>query len=420
MKFGILYNQNNLNIGDDIQAYATARYLPSVDYFIDREHINEFKSDENEPVAVIMNAWYMWEKWNWPPSKCIVPHMVGFHYADHKLAVQPGSPLKYEVLEGLGGDYLRAYEPIGCRDFFTMGKLKDIGIDAYFSGCITMTLPKMPKIQVEKEYVCIVDVEESVKKRLLEILKDTEYEVKVITHNRSRDSSMPWEERKRIVEDLLTTYRNAKYVITKRLHCALPCLSQGTPVLIIKGMTDDIRFSPYGDWLHWITVKDFLNGNYTYDFNEPLPNKLDFVATRDALEKSCMDFVQAMLTETRSTEELNRFTHTDEEVHQWRYKLMEQTLSMWLTQERENNNQKLKLQSQNNKLTADLKKSTADLKKTKADLKKTTEDLKKSNANLKKVKADLKAVTDKYEKTFMRRLIRFAKKVRRAFSFKKH
>lgn len=26
MKFGILYNQNNLNIGDDIQAYATARY----------------------------------------------------------------------------------------------------------------------------------------------------------------------------------------------------------------------------------------------------------------------------------------------------------------------------------------------------------------------------------------------------------
>lgn len=348
MKFGVLYNQANLNIGDDIQAYATARYLPTIDYFIDREYINDFKSDGNEPVAVIMNAWYMWRKWNWPPSRCIVPHMVGFHYADHKLAFQPGSPLKYEALEGVGGDYLRAYGPVGCRDLFTMERLKGIGIDAYFSGCITLTLPLMPIKKVKKEYVCIVDVEKSVRERLLEIFRNTDYDVKIITHNRERDSSLSWDERKRSVENLLTTYRNAKYVITKRLHCALPCLSQGTPVLIIKAQKDDIRFRPYRDWLHWITVKDFLNGNYTYDFDHPLPNKPDYIETRDALERSIMDFVQAVSTETRTTEELDRFTHTDEEIHQWRYQLMDHTLSLWLAQERENYNYRVHTQRKMN------------------------------------------------------------------------
>lgn len=335
MKFGVLYYRDTTNIGDDIQAYAAACYLPSIDYYIDREDINNFKSDGNEPVAVIMNAWYMYRMWNWPPPRCIVPHMVGFHYTDYELASYPGPPLKYEALEGIGGDYLRAYGPVGCRDLFTMERLKGMGIDAYFTGCITLTLPLMPKRQEEKEYVCIVNVSKSVEKRLLEILRDTKYEVRILTHSRASDPFLSWEERKRIVEDLLTTYRNAKYVITTKLHCALPCLSQGTPVLIIKENTDDIRFSPYRDWLHWITVKDFLNGNYTYDFNQPLPNKPDYIETRDTLKKSVMNFVQAMVNETKSTEELDRFTRTDEEIQQWRGQLMDYTLSLWLQREKE-------------------------------------------------------------------------------------
>lgn len=117
MKYGVLYNAYNVNLGDDIQAYATSRFLPSIDYFIDRETINSFKSENDEPVAVIMNAWYMWEKWHWPPSKYIVPHMVGIHYADHELAKQPGSPLKYEGLEGVGGDTLKHMNQLGVEIF---------------------------------------------------------------------------------------------------------------------------------------------------------------------------------------------------------------------------------------------------------------------------------------------------------------
>ena len=360
MKYGVLFNKNNVNLGDDIQAYATARFYPSLDYFVDREHIHQFQSENNEPVAVIMNAWYMWEKWHWPPARCIVPHMVGIHYADHELSLQPGSPLKYEALEGLGGDYLKAYAPIGCRDYYTMGQMKDLGIDCYFSGCITLTLPQMPIIKPQKEYICIVDVDAKVRDKLVEILKDSGYELKIMTHTGERDENRTWEQRKEKVEELLTTYRNAKCVITKKLHCSLPCLSQETPVVLIKQMDDDIRFSPYYEFLHYIKTDDFLAGNYDYDFTNPKPNKPDYKPVREALIKSCEDFVARMETETRSTEELDRFTATDEEVYHWRYDLMDRTLHMWLEKTRQEHKELKKAKNERARLKNKISALTAE------------------------------------------------------------
>ncbi|MDD6037332.1 MAG: polysaccharide pyruvyl transferase family protein [bacterium] len=368
MKYGVLFNKNNVNLGDDIQAYATARFYPSLDYFVDREHIHQFRSENNEPVAVIMNAWYMWEKWHWPPSRCIVPHMVGFHYADHELSLQPGSPLKYEALEGLGGEYLKAYSPIGCRDYYTMGQLEKLGIDCYFSGCITLTLPQMPIVKPEKEYICIVDVDKAVQKKLVDLLKDSGYEIKIMTHTGSRDENRTWEQRKEKVEELLTTYRNAKCVITKKLHCSLPCLSQGTPVVLIKQMDDDIRFSPYYSFLHYIKTDDFLAGNYEYDFNNTKPNKPDYITVREALIKSCEDFVARISTEERSAEELDRFTATDEEVYQWRYDLMDRTLRMWLEKTRQEHKDLKKLKSERTRLKKQVNALTAENEKLRQNL----------------------------------------------------
>ena len=360
MKYGVLFNKGNVNLGVDIQAYATARFYPSLDYFVDREHIHQFQSENNEPVAVIMNAWYMWEKWHWPPARCIVPHMVGIHYADHELSLQPGSPLKYEALEGLGGDYLKSYSPIGCRDYYTMGQMKDLGIDCYFSGCITLTLPQMPIIKPQKEYICIVDVDAKVRDKLVELLKDSGYELKIMTHTGERDENRTWEQRKEKVEELLTTYRNAKCVITKKLHCSLPCLSQETPVVLIKQMDDDIRFSPYYEFLHYIKTDDFLAGNYDYDFTNPKPNKPDYKPVREALIKSCEDFVARMETETRSTEELDRFTATDEEVYHWRYDLMDRTLHRWLEKTRQEHKELKKAKNERARLKNKISALTAE------------------------------------------------------------
>ena len=37
MKYGLLYYKDTVNIGDDIQTYAARRFLPHIDYYIDRE-----------------------------------------------------------------------------------------------------------------------------------------------------------------------------------------------------------------------------------------------------------------------------------------------------------------------------------------------------------------------------------------------
>ena len=330
MKYGVLYNKTNVNIGDDIQAFATARFLPQIDYFVDRERIDQFVSDNNEPVAMIMNAWYMWAKWHWPPVNCIVPKFVGFHYADHQLSKQPGSPFKYEFLHGLGGDYLKANGPIGCRDMYTLGQLQSLGIDSYFSGCITMTLPQMPERPDKGTYICLVDLDDKACKRMQEILKDRDIEVRVMTHTRERDPDMPWEKRKEIVLDLLTTYQNARCVVTKKLHCSLPCLALGTPVYLIKEMDDDIRFSPYYDYLHWVKTSEFLQGNYDYDFMNPPANKETFRPVQQKLIAECEAFVAEMEKETRSTEELTKATYTPEEVIKWRHDIMQESMDQWL------------------------------------------------------------------------------------------
>jgi exopolysaccharide biosynthesis predicted pyruvyltransferase EpsI len=42
---------------------------------------------------------------------------------------------------------------------------------------------------------------------------------------------------------ILKRYQDAKYVITSRLHCALPCLAFGIPVLfLLPKMEKDVRF----------------------------------------------------------------------------------------------------------------------------------------------------------------------------------
>lgn len=335
MKYGVLYNQNNMNIGDDIQAFATARFLPHVDYYINRERLDEFYSENEEPVAVIMNAWYMWAKWHWPPTKYIIPKFVGFHYADHQLAKQPGSPFKYEFLHGIGGEYLKANGPIGCRDMFTMQQLQALGIDAYFSGCITMTLPKMKERSDKGKYICLVDLEPKVRDKMKKLLAKEDIEVRVITHNRERDMELPWAEREKQVIELLTLYQNARCVVTKRLHCSLPCLAMGVPVFIIKEMEDDIRFTPYYDFMYRTTVTKFMRDDYDYDFMNPPANKPDFLPYREKLIEEVEAFIAEMEKETRGVEALTKTSYTEEEVVRWRHDTMMQGMDAWLQVYRE-------------------------------------------------------------------------------------
>ena len=268
MKYGVIYYKDTDNIGDDIQSYAAMQFLPHLDYLIDRERLDE---KLNEPVAVIMNGWYLYKKYNWPPSDNLLPLCVAMHFTanDHW-------GIGYKYLDGFGGKYLKKYEPIGCRDDSTKKILTEKGIQNYFSGCVTLTLKPRKKIKKEKQYVCVVDVPEVIVSKVRIESASEGTDVKEVTHWVDYyENVLSWEERIDRVEKLLDIYQNAKCVITKRLHCALPCLALGTPVLLIYDEKEDdvVRFSNYVGLLHVSSVDDFIAGKGGFLITNPPPNK---------------------------------------------------------------------------------------------------------------------------------------------------
>lgn len=56
MKYALL-TYSTENVGDDIQSIAARRFLPRVDYYIDRDQIGEWENnDKNETVKLIANG----------------------------------------------------------------------------------------------------------------------------------------------------------------------------------------------------------------------------------------------------------------------------------------------------------------------------------------------------------------------------
>ena len=338
MKFGVIWHKHTANLGDDIQAYAAYHLLPKVDYMIDREEIDNFESENNEPVAVLMAGWWFWHKWNWPPAKCIVPYLTSMHINDYDIYTK-GTPVKDEWLQGIGGEYIKRYGPFGARDYVTLEKFKNLGFDTYFSGCITLTLPKQKETPDKGEYVCFVDLNPTIKKKAYELVEGTGLRVVELSHDcHYKNSDATMEERFQVVEDYLTLYQNAKCVITRRLHVTLPCLAMGVPVLSIVGIDSPgnwTRWRPYTDYTTFVSNKDFIEGNFEYDVMNPPENKKDYLEVRNNIIAGVNEFVAKYENNTQTVEELDRMSeYSQEEVKKWQYDLMRFTLDKWLSDSR--------------------------------------------------------------------------------------
>lgn len=268
MKYKLLSisSPKTVNIGDYVQALASRQFLPNLEGFVERD---ELKSYDGEECAMIMNGWYMHQPLQWPPSPKIHPLFVSVHI--NKLA-------KVTMLQGKGLEYLKEHEPIGCRDFYTVGLLKEKGIDAYFSGCMTLTLGETYRYNGNKrEGIYFVDAYvERIHKydypmllfqslfyfRSVRILyqKNWRYVSKLrhwcqmtkfyaafsIVFDKStlltatyisqqcpyfKDNYNSNESLMQCADELLKKYAKAEMVVTSRIHCALPCTGMGTPVI---------------------------------------------------------------------------------------------------------------------------------------------------------------------------------------------
>lgn len=328
----------SINIGDYIQAVAASQYLPQIDGFIDREGLNLYNGEE---CKVIMNGWYMHYPMNWPPSDKITPLFVSFHI--NKL-------VKERMVKNDSVAYFKCHTPIGCRDIETAEILKKEGIEAYFSGCLTLTLGYKYKYTGMRSGVYIVDPIvhfsgrfEKCKwcvlslKHLKEIKiiynKYPKYERRklsmwglasklyyvyrryfslqtilgatYITHQEKHyliDYKSD-EERLNCALNLIRKYASAKMVITSRIHCALPCLGLGTSVIYLYDDKQDevstCRLNGLVQLFNTVHVKgdtfyskDIKFGEIKINENNCPPNKRLWKEYSEALKLRCFKFIK--------------------------------------------------------------------------------------------------------------------------------
>jgi len=219
------YEHISANLGDNIQSLAAEQFLPRVDERFNRDALNRASGDSK--YLMIMNGWFTTEPESWPPSESIVPVFIGFHISKQK-------PVQDRLLSEESIAYLKRHEPIGCRDRETERMLSARGVQAYYSKCLTLTFPERES-PPENGKIFLVDV----KLEKIPIPEELESRAVQVTHE------FPWyhshEVKASAARDLLDMYRReARLVITTRLHCAIPCAAMGIPVIFF-GKKDEYR-----------------------------------------------------------------------------------------------------------------------------------------------------------------------------------
>ncbi|WP_108868358.1 polysaccharide pyruvyl transferase family protein [Aquimarina aquimarini] len=302
MKYGLLtYDENKrfFNVGDNIQSLAAKQYLPKVDVFLNREKLGEYQGDR---VQLIMNGWFTHNIHHWVPSEDIDPVFVSFHMNN------TAAPA---MLSDKGIAYLKKHQPIGCRDQFTADTLKSKGIDAYFTGCLTLTLDSYKVDDSERgEDIYIVDplysyprsekIFYNTKATVKNVLNGTAFQLgkkqkhlknfiseellntATFVNQEPPSNTYTDKEKFEMAESLLHKYARAKMVITSRIHCALPCLAMGTPVIFINGFDSFVDSCRFDGILELFNRIDINSETGAYEANFPLEGKV----TKDTVIKN--------------------------------------------------------------------------------------------------------------------------------------
>lgn len=321
MKYSIMtYAEGDrwFNIGDYIQSLAAKQFLPQVDSYVNRERLGQYKG---EPSKIILNGWFTHHPETWVPSDNLIPLFVSLHI---------NSSAAERMLNEVGVAYLKKHEPIGCRDHYTVRLLESKGVKAYFTGCLTLTLDSYAKKELKNDgKIYIVDplygfpnkdrifintksfIKGIIKGDIFKTNSANEFMQKIFSKSlldkaeyikQELPKDKYTEDEKFIfAEGLLKKYSTAKLVITSRIHCALPCLALGTPVIYLNGFEkefDACRMEGLSDLFHTININR-KTGEISYNFNVvdlideniDLVNKSDYLALADELKKKVNAFI---------------------------------------------------------------------------------------------------------------------------------
>jgi hypothetical protein len=219
------------NLGDHIQIISGLRLMSRLGIrparFIDRD--DEIMSapglaEESGPVGILLNGWFKTNRLEWPPHPKLVPIILGFHV---RLFQCP------ELVSDTSIEYFRKNQPIGCRDTYTTGLLRGKGVEAFTSNCLSITFPRRgadPDMQTE----CFVVSRDD---RIRRLLPQSLGPYTFISHySGTNDFAANMAQ----AEHLLGLYQSrARLMVTTLLHCALPAIAMGIPVVVFYPINDE-------------------------------------------------------------------------------------------------------------------------------------------------------------------------------------
>ncbi|MDO1559004.1 polysaccharide pyruvyl transferase family protein [Brevundimonas sp. 2R-24] len=275
--FGLITFPRSENAGDAIQSLAALRFLPRVDFLLDRESLDVPWGGAPGSVKVVGNGWYAHDPERWPPAPEIELLPISMHFSPRALD---------GFFSEKNRDWWRSLpHKVGARDLFTLEAVQARGVEAYFSGCLTLTLTaKTAGLASGRIILC--DVSEAVRRH---VERKSGLPVEVITHAQSSRTEITT--KLADAERLLATYAGAAAVVTTRIHAALPCLALGTPVFLINDAEDNYRFSGLADFLHYGSEAELLSGAAKFSLNGETENSTHHLAVRGELERATSNFI---------------------------------------------------------------------------------------------------------------------------------
>ncbi len=277
MKYAVLIippiNERRLiNLGDGFQMEAFLQVYESMG--IPREEvvkigIKEAVDYDGEPVIlpVNVNLSLNWLVDIFPLSPNIYPVFIGFSY--FAAAKLPDHML----------DYLKIYQPIGCRDEFTLNLMRKNGIQAYLYGCITATLDK---IELKGSKVILADVPPAVEEKCCSVFgRDNCISIShIVPSDAFNDNQVFYD---KTLEWLEFYKKEAKLVVMARMHSMSPCMAMGIPVIpVVENISP--RMAWIDKFLSIYTVEDvdkidWSAGGQTVDY-EDIKRKMRGIAVK--------------------------------------------------------------------------------------------------------------------------------------------
>lgn len=234
------------NLGDDMQVLAASAFLPSIDRLVDRDKLSEVRL--GEPHLVIMNSWFQladrvlgfgWRKKRFRPSASITPLFYGFCVGRDRILNDSWTP------------YLAEHQPIGVRDRVSVEKLAAKSIPAHWTGCITTFFGRAfsPVPAAERSGIVFVDVPKHAEEAL--VPKDLRARARRLTNAPPPGILNDPLQRMHRMAATCDILRRAEFVVTSRLHVALPCVGFGTPVVVVvrESASTLRRFSGFDEFL---------------------------------------------------------------------------------------------------------------------------------------------------------------------------